>query len=47
MGGFLVGYESRNIYHIYYLDTKEFKISRDVIFSENQFFNIRHVESED
>ena len=47
MAGFLVGYESKNIYRIYHPDTKEFKISQDVIFSENQFFNIRHVESED
>ena len=47
MAGFLVGYESKNIYRIYYPDTKEFKILWDVIFSENQFSNLRHAESED
>jgi len=41
MAGFLVGYESGNIYRIYHPDTKEFKVSRDVIFSENKFFNAR------
>ena len=40
MAGFLVGYESKNIYGIYHSDTKEFKILPNVIFSENQFFNI-------
>jgi hypothetical protein len=43
MIGFLVGYESGNIYHIYHPKTKEFKVSHDVIFSENQFFGSRHV----
>jgi len=41
MAGFLVGYESGNIYRIYHPTTKEFKVSRDVIFCENEFFNAR------
>jgi hypothetical protein len=47
MIGFLVGYESGNIYRIYHPKTKEFKVSRDVIFSENQFFGSRYVTNED
>src|ERR1700689_971397 len=47
MIGFLVGYESGNIYCIYPPVTKEFKVSRDVIFSEKQFFDARHVASKD
>jgi hypothetical protein len=47
MIGFLVGYESGNIYCIYHPTTKEFKVSRDVIFSENQFFGSRHMTSID
>ena len=47
MAGFLVEYESGNIYRIYHPDTKEFKVSRDVIFSENQFFPHRRFESEE
>ena len=43
MMGFLVGYQPGKIYRIYHPGTKEFKISRDVIFSENQFFNTRQV----
>src|SRR5205814_9223613 len=45
MEGFLVGYElpgSVN-YRIYHPETKQFKVSRDVIFSEDEFFNTRHV----
>jgi hypothetical protein len=47
MIGFLVGYESGNIYRIYHPGTQEFKVSRDVVFSETQFFNTRHVENKD
>jgi hypothetical protein len=47
MIGFLVGYKSGNIYHIYYLKMKEFKVSRDVIFSENQLFELKHVTNKD
>lgn len=43
MMGFLVGYQSGGIYRIYHPGTKEFKISRDVIFSEKQFFDSRKV----
>src|SRR5579859_3330921 len=43
MMGFLVGYQPGKIYGIYHPGTKEFKISRDVIFSENQFFDTREV----
>jgi len=41
MAGFLVEYKSGNIYRIYHPDTKEFKILRDVIFSENEFLDIQ------
>jgi hypothetical protein len=44
MIGFLVGYESGNIYHIYHPWTKEFKVSQDVIFLEKQHFNTKHVK---
>jgi hypothetical protein len=47
MIGFLVGYESGNIYRIYHPTTKEFKVLCDVVFSENQFFGLRHVTSTD
>jgi len=47
MVGFLVGYESRNIYRIYHHTTKEFKVSRNVIFAENKFIGMRHVRSKD
>jgi hypothetical protein len=43
MMGFLVGYQPGKIYRIYHPGTKEFKILRDVIFSENQFFDTREV----
>src|SRR5438876_10263461 len=46
MMGFLVGYESGNIYRIYHPATTEFKVSRDVIFAEKQFFGLRHVADE-
>ena len=46
MEGFLMGYELPGgvNYHIYYLGTKEFNVSRDVIFTENEFFATHHVE---
>ena len=50
MEGFLVGYEllGGTKYRIYYTETKTFKVSRDVIFSENEFFSMRRVgKSED
>ena len=49
MTGFLVGYESANgnIYRIYHPATKKLKVSRDVIFHENQFFEMRHVGNKD
>ena len=47
MMGFLVGYESGNIYCIYHPAMKEFKVSWDVIFSEKQFFDIRRIEMSD
>src|SRR5438477_4171093 len=43
MMGFLIGYQPGEIYRIYHPGTKEFKVSRDVIFSESQFFNTREV----
>jgi len=45
--GFLMGYKSRNIYRIYHPATKELKVSRDVIFRENKFFDMRHVRNKD
>ena len=41
--GFLIGYQPGGIYRIYHPGTKEFKVSRDVFFSESQFFNTREV----
>jgi len=46
MVGFLVGYEPGKIYRIYHPGSKQFKVSRDVIFSEHQFFNTRRVTRE-
>jgi len=43
MMGFLVEYQPGGIYRIYHPGTKEFKVSRDVVFSENQFFDTREV----
>ena len=47
--GFLVGYELPGgvNYRIYHPKTKTFKVSRDVIFDEREFFNSRHVGSEE
>ena len=47
MIGFLVGYQGSNIYRIYHLASKEFKVSRDVIFSEKEFFDMRRVVKSD
>src|SRR5579859_5667748 len=46
MVGFLVGYEPGKIYRIYHPGSKQFKVSRDVVFSEHQFFDTRHVTGE-
>src|SRR5579859_7253522 len=46
MVGFLVGYEPGKIYRIYHPGSKQFKVSRDVVFSEHQFFDTRHVMGE-
>ena len=45
MEGFLIGYELLGgvNYRIYHPGTKEFKVSRDVLFDEGEFFNARHV----
>lgn len=48
MKGYLVGYESSGIYRIYHPGSKTFKVSRDIIFSESEFFGIRRIgNSED
>jgi hypothetical protein len=39
-----VGYEKGDFYRIYHPVSKEVKVSRDVIFDENQFFNMREVK---
>ena len=46
MVGFLVGYQAGNIYRIYHPMMKEIKVSRNVIFLENQFFDGQPVEKE-
>src|SRR5271154_4674682 len=45
MKDYLVEYElsSGVNYRIYHSETKEFKVSRDVIFDEGEFFNARYV----
>ena len=43
MRGYLVGYDSTGIYRIYHPGTMTLKVSRDVIFSEDEFFGIRQV----
>src|SRR5213075_44730 len=47
MIGYLVGYQGGNIYRIYHPASKEFKVSRDVIFSEKEFFDMRRVVKSD
>jgi len=42
MKGYLVGYDSRGIYRIYHPKLKTVKSSRDIIFDESQFMDIRH-----
>jgi hypothetical protein len=41
MIGFLVGYETRVMYRIFYPMTKEFKRSRDIMFDETEFLGMR------
>ena len=41
MKGYLVGYESTGIYRIYHPQTKTIKVSRDVLFCEDEFINVR------
>jgi hypothetical protein len=45
MKGYLVGYKLPGgiNYCIYYPGAKEFKVSRDVLFDEEEFFHTRHV----
>jgi len=45
MEGYLIGYELPGgvNYRIYHPETKEFKVSRDVLFDEEEFFSARHV----
>src|SRR5438552_18651898 len=43
MRGYLVGYDSTGIYRIYHPGTMTLKVSRDVIFSEDEFFGICQV----
>ena len=45
MEGYLVGYELPGgvNYRLYHPGTKEFKVSRDVIFDEKEYFNVRNV----
>ena len=47
MIGFLVGYQWTNIYRIYHPTTKKLKVSRDVIFAENQFIGTRQVRKDE
>ena len=47
MIGYLVGYQGGNIYRIYHPASKELKVSRDVIFSEKEFFEMRRVVKSD
>jgi hypothetical protein len=43
MIGFLVGYEPGDVYCVYHPTSKDFKITRDAIFSEGEFFDERRV----
>ena len=47
MLGYLVGYDSTGIYRIYHPSTKKIKVSRDVIFSEDEFLGVRQVNNSD
>ena len=47
MRGYLVGYKSPGVYRVYHPQTKTFKVSRDAIFSENEFFDIGQVSKSD
>jgi len=47
MKGYLVGYDSTGIYRIYHPETNTIKVSRDVIFCEDEFINKRRVKSTD
>src|SRR5205814_7518412 len=47
MLGYLVRYFSMGIYHIYHPSTKKIKVSRDVIFSEDEFIGLRRVNNSD
>jgi len=47
MVGHLVGYDSTGIYRIYHPGTQTIKVSRDVVFSEAEFFGIRQVNNSD
>src|SRR5436190_16552565 len=46
MLGYLVGYDSTGIYCIYHPNTKTIKVSRDVIFSEDEFFVVQRVNAD-
>src|SRR5436190_21833801 len=47
MLGYLVRYDSTGIYRIYHPSTKKIKVSRDVIFSEDEFLGVRQVNISD
>ena len=44
---YLVGYDSTGIYRIYHPKTKKIKVSRDVVFSEDVFFDVQWVSNSD
>src|SRR5438552_12304893 len=46
MLGYLVGYDSTGIYRIYHPSTKTIKVSRDVIFPEDEYFCVRQVNTD-
>ena len=45
LGYYLVGYNSMGIYRIYHPSTKKIKVSRDVIFSEEEFIGLQWVNN--
>ena len=45
MKGYLIDYDSIDIYHIYHPEAKTIKISRDIIFCENEFINKHRYKS--